>query len=315
MELLRTPESRFHGLPGYPWQPRYADDLPGYEGIRVHWLDEGAGDRGVALCLHGNPAWSYLYRKMIPVFLQAGLRVVAPDMIGFGRSDKPADEAAHSFGFHRTMLQRLVERLELRDVMIVCQDWGGLLGLTLPIDDPGRYTRLLVMNTMLATGQAPGEGFLQWRAYCNRTPDLAVGRLIARGNPALSAGEAAAYDAPFPDASYKAALRVFANLVPDSPDAPGAEISRRALAFLRERWAGKSFVAIGMQDPVLGPQSMRPLAESIRGCPPPLEVPEGGHFLQEWGEPVARAALASFGLAGTGPQGEAAGRSRPGAAR
>ena len=159
-----------------------------------------------------------------------------------------------------------------------------------------RFTRLLVMNTGLGTGEVT-EGFRQWRAYSNSQVDLPVGKLIQRGKPSLSAAEVAAYDAPFPDPSYKAALRAFPNLVPDGEDAFGAAISRAAGAFWRERWTGQSFMAIGMRDPVLGEAPMRALQKTIRGCPPPLEVAEGGHFIQEWGGPVAAAALEHFGLA------------------
>lgn len=298
MELLRTPDERFDGLVDFPFAPHYVDDLPGCEGIRVHYVDEGAAHRGTVLCLHGNPAWSYLYRRMIPVFAEAGLRVVAPDLIGFGRSDKPVDEAVHGFGFHRSMLMRFVERLDLRDVMMVCQDWGGLLGLTLPPDMPGRFTRLLAMNTALAVGTAPTRGFAEWRAYSNRTPDLAVGRMLMRGKPDMSPAEAAGYDAPFPDARYKAALRAFPNLVPDSPDSPGAEISGRASQWWRECWTGHGFMAIGLRDPVLGEESMLPLRSIIRGCPEPMRLADAGHFVPEWGGPVARAALAEFDLRG-----------------
>jgi pimeloyl-ACP methyl ester carboxylesterase len=188
-----------------------------------------------------------------------------------------------------------VERLDLRGVLLVVQDWGGLIGLTLPLAAPERYTRLLVMNTGLGTGTVT-EGFRRWRDYNNSQPDLAVGTLIRRGCPHLSDAEAAAYDAPFPDRRYKAGVRAFPNLVPDRDDAPGAVLSRDALAFWKERWAGDSFMAIGMLDPVLGPAAMRGLHAAIRGCPPPLEVAEAGHFVQEWGGPVARAALAHFGL-------------------
>ena len=263
----------------------------------MHYLDEGTRDATVTvLALHGNPSWSYLYRHMIPVFTAAGLRVVAPDLIGFGRSDKPADEAAHTFELHRGMLLDFIERLDLKDILLVCQDWGGIFGLTLPMAMPQRFTRLLVMNTGLGTGELT-EGFRQWRTYSNSQPDLAVGRLIRRGKPDMSDAEAAAYDAPFPDASYKAALRAFPNLVPDGADAPGAALGREALAFWRDRWAGESFMAIGMQDPVLGAPAMRSLQSVIRNCPPPLEVAEAGHFVQEWGAPIARAALQSFRLA------------------
>jgi pimeloyl-ACP methyl ester carboxylesterase len=293
MDALRTPDERFASLPGHAFTPHYRV----WQGLRVHHLDEGPADAPVtALCLHGNPAWSYLYRHMVPVFTQAGLRVVAPDLVGFGRSDKPADEAWHGFDVHRQMLLDLVEQLDLRNVMLVCQDWGGILGLTLPMAAPERWTRLLVMNTTLATGEL-SEGFRQWRSYANSQPDLAVGRLLRRGRPELSEAEAAAYDAPFPDARYKAALRAFPNRVPDGPQAPGAALAREARSFWRERWQGQSFMAVGARDPVLGPEVMAALRADIRGCPPPLVLPEAGHFVQEWGAPVARAALAHFGLA------------------
>lgn len=296
MTALRTPDERFAALPGYPFAPHYLDDLPSADGLRLHYLDEGPADAAVtALCLHGNPTWSYLYRHMIPVFTQAGLRVVAPDLIGFGRSDKPVQEAWHGFERHRQVLIDLVDRLDLRNVLLVCQDWGGLLGLTLPLARPDRFTRLLVMNTGLGTGQVT-EGFLQWRSYSNAHPDLPVGKLIARGKPDMSAAEVAAYDAPFPDASYKAALRAFPDRVPDGADAPGAAISRAALAYWQTEWAGASFMAIGMQDPVLGAGPMASLQQVIRGCPPPMQLAEAGHFVQEWGAPIAQAALAHFGL-------------------
>jgi pimeloyl-ACP methyl ester carboxylesterase len=232
---------------------------------------------------------------MIPVFTGAGLRVVAPDLVGFGRSDKPVDPGFHSFAFHRGQLLALVEALDLKNVMLACQDWGGIFGLTLPMAMPERFTRLLVMNTGLGTGQVT-EGFRQWRSYSNGQPDLPVGKLFKRGKPDMTDAEAAAYDAPFPDASYKAALRAFPNLVPDGDDAPGARLGRQALEFWRDAWAGQSFMAIGMQDPVLGEAPMKSLQKIIRGCPPPLEVAEGGHFVQEWGGPIAAAALKHFRL-------------------
>ena len=290
--VLRTPDERFAALPGYAFAPNYTQ----HAGYRIHYLDEGPRDAAVTvLALHGNPAWSYLHRHMIPVFTQAGLRVVAPDLIGFGRSDKPADEAAHSFDLHRQMLLDFVLTLDLSKVMLLCQDWGGILGLTLPMAMPERITRLLVMNTTLATGQVT-EGFKQWRSYSNSQPDLPVGKLLARGKRTMSAEEAAAYDAPYPDASYKAALRAFPNLVPDGENAPGAAISREAQTFWRERWTGESFMAIGMQDPVLAGAPMQSLQSDIRNCPAPMEVAEAGHFVQEWGGPIAEAALKHFKL-------------------
>ena len=292
MNALRTPDERFAGLPGWPYEPLYLQ----IDGMRMHYVDEGPRDAAVtALCLHGQPSWAYLYRKMIPVFAAAGLRVVAPDWFGFGRSDKPEDDVWYTFDRHRDSMLRFVEQLDLRNVLLVVQDWGGLLGLTLPLQQPERYTRLLVMNTGLGTGTVT-EGFKQWRAYANSQPDMAIGKLFQRGNPGMTAEEAAAYDAPFPDRRYKAGVRRFPNLVPDHDDAPGAEISRQAARFWSEQWRGDSFMAIGMQDPVLGPPAMQSLRKLIRGCPEPMEVADGGHFVQERGGPVAEAALRHFGL-------------------
>ena len=294
MRAFRTSDERFTGLSGWGYAPHWFE--PVAEGLRMAVVDEGPRDAAVtALCLHGNPTWGYLYRHMLPVLRDAGLRVVVPDLIGFGRSDKPADESWHRFDIHRQSLLNLIDALSLQNVMLVCQDWGGIFGLTLPMARPEVFTRLLVMNTSLATGVLT-EGFRQWRAYSNSQPDLAVGKLIRRGKPEMGEAEAAGYDAPFPDASHKTALRAFPNLVPDGADAPGAALGREATAFWRERWTGESFMAIGMRDPVLGGEPMRALQSIIRGCPPPLEVAEAGHFVPEWGTPIAHAALAHFGL-------------------
>ena len=296
IEALRTPDARFQGLPGWPWAPRYLHDLPGFEGLRVHYVDEGPKDAGrVFLCLHGEPTWAYLYRRMIPVFLATGARVICPDWLGFGRSDKPVDDAAYGFHFHRDMMLALIDRLDLRHITLVVQDWGGLLGLTLPMDRADRFDRLLVMNTALAVGKPAGAGFDDWRAYVAANPDMDCGRLMARACPHLSAKEAAAYEAPFPDMRYKAGVRLFPQMVMTAPGMEGIETSRRAVGFWRADWQGESFMAIGMQDPVLGPPVMHALHARIRGCPAPLDVAEGGHFLQEWGGPVAEAALRHWG--------------------
>lgn len=299
MQVLRTPDERFENLPDFPFAPNYLDNLTGIDGCRVHYLDEGPSDADVTwLCLHGEPTWSYLYRKMIPVFVAAGHRVVAPDFAGFGRSDKPDDDSVYTFDFHRDMLLAFIERLDLQNIRLVCQDWGGLLGLTLPMSMPERFSALLVMNTALGTGDVPlTEGFLGWRAYARSKPDLDPASLIQRGTPVLSDDEAAAYSAPFPDVSYKAGVRRFPDMVPDNPDAPGAALSRQARTFWKDKWEGKSFMAIGMQDPVLGPAVMHHLRKSIRNCPPPMEVPDAGHFVQEWGRPVAERAIAEFAAA------------------
>ena len=281
---MRTPDERFAGLPGFPFRPHYLE----WRGLRAHYLDEGSGNR-VFLCLHGQPTWSYLYRRMIPPFVASGARVVAPDFIGFGRSDKPEDEAGYSFNFHRTFLLEFIERNNLEQITLVMQDWGGLLGLTLPMEMPERFERLLVMNTALATGDVPlTEGFLAWRAYSNRNPDLAVGKLLSRACPHLSPAQAAAYDAPFPEARYKAGVRAFPKLVPEHHDDPGAAISRRAREWLKNEWRGEALMAIGAKDPVLGVPAMQLLRTWIRGCREPLVIEDGGHFLQEWGEEVAQ---------------------------
>ncbi|NWH07366.1 MAG: alpha/beta fold hydrolase [Alphaproteobacteria bacterium] len=298
IEALRTPDTRFEGLPGFTFAPHYRDDLAGYEGLRVHYLDERPAKPATSmqtfLCIHGEPSWSYLFRKMIPVFTAGGHRAVAPDMFGFGRSDKPVEDSVYTFHFHRTMLMRFIEALDLQNVTLVVQDWGGLLGLTLPMAFPDRIKRLLVMNTGLATGQSPGPGFEAWRAFNRANPDLDIAGLMKRATPILSDAEAEAYAAPFPDMRYKGGVRRFPELVMTSPDMEGVDVSLKAAKWLSSEWSGQSFMAIGMQDPVLGPPAMQQLRRLIKGCPEPLEVAEAGHFVQEWGEPIARAALHAF---------------------
>lgn len=293
MQVLRTPDERFDHLPDYPFLPNYIEDLPGYDGLRVHYLDEGPIDADrVWLCLHGEPSWSYLYRKMLPVFVAAGDRVIAPDLLGFGRSDKPADDDDYTFDFHRNMLLALIDRLDLTGIRLVCQDWGGLLGLTLPMARPDRFSGLLAMNTFFNSGDLPlGEGFLQWRAYCNSQHDLDVAKLMKQTTPILSDEEAQAYAAPFPDATYKACVRRFPNLVADNPDADGAELSREAREWFGTTWNGASLLACGMQDPVLGYPAMKNLKRLIRNAPDLMKLEEAGHFTQEWGVPIAEAAV------------------------
>jgi len=298
IEALRTPDERFAFLPRFPHAPSYADDLPGYESLRMAWVDVGdAAAEHVFLCLHGEPTWSYLYRKMIPVFVGAGHRVVAPDLFGFGRSDKPVDDAVYSFDFHRDSLLRLIERLDLRNVVLVCQDWGGLLGLTLPMDMPDRFRRLLVMNTAIPVGEPLSDGFAAWKGFAASVPEIPVAALIVSdAGGATDPIDAVAYDAPFPDDRYKAGVRAFPQRVPVEPGMPGIEHGRRARAFFANDWRGESFMAVGLRDGVLGGPVMAALRETIRGCPEPMEVPEAGHFVQEYGEPIARRALEHFGL-------------------
>ena len=278
---MRTPDERFAGLPGFPFAPHYVQ----WKDWRVHYLDEGKGER-TFLCLHGEPTWCYLYRRMIPGFVARGARVVAPDFVGFGRSDKAQDEALYRFDFHREFLLWFIERLQLRKITLVVQDWGGLLGLTLPMDVP-QIEGLFVMNTALATGDVPlSAGFVAWRAYVAKNPDLDCGKLLGRACPHLGEEEKKAYDAPFPDSAYKAGVRRFPPMVPERPDDAGAALSRKAREWLKTSWKGESFMAVGAKDPVLGVPVMRELRSWIRGCPEPVVIENGGHFLQEWGEEV-----------------------------
>ena len=296
IKVLRTPEERFVNLPDFPYNPVYIDDLKGFEGLRLHYVDEGPQNTDhIFLCLHGEPTWSYLYRKMIPIFTGAGYRVVAPDFFGFGRSDKPVEEEVYTFDFHRNMLISFIEHLKLTNITLVCQDWGGILGLTLPMDMIDIFSRLLIMNTTLGTGDVQlSKGFLDWRAWVRKNPDMSAGRLLKLTWPHLPEAECAAYDAPFPDIQYKAGVRRFPEIVPDHPDAPGAELSRRAREWLRNKWEGSVFMAIGMKDPVLGPPVMQVLRNDIRNCPEPYEHPDAGHFVQEWGEKIAKEAITVF---------------------
>ena len=296
LEALRTPDTRFQELPDFPYAPHYVESLPGYEGLRAHYLDEGPRDADhTFLCLHGEPTWCYLYRKMLPVLLASGARVVAPDFFGFGRSDKPGQDAAYTFAFHREFLLRFVEHLALRHLTLVVQDWGGTLGLTLPVDAGFRahLDRLLVMNTVLPVGQPLGPHFYEWRALVRKTPDLPVGQTIRAITPPLTDQELAAYDAPFPDARFKAGVRTFPELAMVEPGMAGVAEAQAALRFWGAEWAGPTFMAIGGQD--ADRATMDTLRRQIRGCPEPLVVPEADHFIQEWGEPVARAALRAFG--------------------
>ena len=195
------------------------------------------------------------------------------------------------------MLMVLIEHMDLRNITLVCQDWGGLLGLTLPMEMTDRFSRILVMNTTLGTGDAAlSNGFLDWRAWVKKNPDLSPGRLLQLTCPHLSQAECDAYEAPFPDIHYKAGVRRFPDMVPDSPGAPGASLSRAARDWLRNEWNGQTFMAVGMKDPVFGPQVMLDLRNNIRNCPEPFEVPDGGHFVQEWGRGIAEKALTSYGL-------------------
>lgn len=211
IEALRTPDERFDVLPEFPYEARYVDDLPGYESLRLAYVDTGpAGADSAFLCLHGEPSWGYLYRKMIPVFAAAGHRVVVPDMFGFGRSDKPVDDAVYTFDFHRESLMRFIERLDLHGITLVCQDWGGLLGLTLPMDMTGRFERLLVMNTAIPIGEPISDGFTWWKMFAGMVPEIPVAGLIAiDARDALNAMDALAYERHSPTTATRRACGAF----------------------------------------------------------------------------------------------------------
>lgn len=294
--VLRTPDERFAGLPGFPFPPSYAEDLSGFEGLRMHYLDLGPrrAER-TFLCLHGEPTWSYLYRKMVPTLLETGARVVAPDFLGFGRSDKPTDPAAYSFSFHRNSILRLVELLELARITLVVQDWGGTIGLTLPVDPDfrSRLERLVIMNTVLPAGRPLGEHYNEWRALVRRTPELPVGEWMRQAAPGLTEAEMAAYDAPFPDVRFQAGAKIFPELAMVDPGMDGVSEALAAQEFWAHDWSGPSFMVIGANDPDAG--EMPKLHSGIRGCPVPLTLNDAGHFVPENGSAAAEAALRAFG--------------------
>lgn len=297
IEALRTPDERFSRLPGYAFAPHYVDQLPGFEGLRMHYVDEGPQDASCTfLCLHGEPSWAYLYRKMIPLFTEAGCRVVAPDFFGFGRSDKPVKESDYTYHFHRNALKAFFDYMQLENVCVVCQDWGGILGLSLPMDYPKQITRLLVMNTGLPIGQAAGEGFEAWRDFVASNPAFNVVDLMKRAVPGISDEEAQAYGAPFPDPSYMAGARQFPQLVMTSPEMEGVETSKRAIDFFQNEWKGACFMAVGLQDPVLGEPAMRLLHSIIRNSSELFAMQEAGHFVQEQADLLVPKALEYFGI-------------------
>lgn len=301
---LRTPEDRFANLQDFPYKPHYLS----YGDLRIAYIDEcntqSASEAEVFLCLHGQPTWSYLYRKMIPVLLNYTTkssppprRVICPDLLGFGRSDKPKKDTDYTFHSHRDMLLFCISALNLQNITLVVQDWGGLLGLTLPMEAPARFKKLIVMNTTIAVGQKPSEGFMAWKAYNNRSPDMDVGRLIQRGLPSLTEQEVNAYNAPYPSAEYKGGVRAFPNLVMISPDMEGVKESKRAIAFYGDtnQFATENiFMAVGMKDPVLGPPVMKGLAKIWRNGCLWTEIEDAGHFVQEWGDVVAKRAIEAF---------------------
>jgi haloalkane dehalogenase len=292
MQTLRTPDERFESLPGWDFEPHYATVDAGDGGeLRVHYVDEGPADAAPVLLLHGEPSWSYLYRKMIPVFVDAGYRAVAIDLVGFGRSDKLASGDDYTYQRHVDWVGSVVEQLGLAEVTLFCQDWGGLIGLRLVADDPRRFARVVASNTFLPTGDQPlGESFFAWQKASQEMEVFDVGRIVARGCAVPPDDEVvAAYEAPFPDESYKTAARRFPLLVPSSPDDPAAPANRAAWEVLSTY--DKPFLTIfGADDPItLGAE--RFLQALIPGAAgrDHVVLESAGHFLQEdRGEDIAR---------------------------
>ena len=284
---MRTPEERFRDLPDYPFEPHWTELTAG---LRMHHVDEGPVDADPVLMLHGEPSWSYLYRRMIPIFADAGLRAVAPDLIGFGKSDKPASRRDYSYQAHMDWLSEWLLKLDLRRITLVCQDWGSLLGLRLAAEQPDRFDRIVVANGFLPTAdRKTPAAFHVWRAFALYTPVLPVGRIVDVGSRRkLSRAERVAYDAPFPGRAYKAGARAFPALVPTSPDDPAVPANREAWLRLGE-WDKPFLTLFGAGDPILG-RTDRPLQEHVPGAAgQPHARVRGGHFVQEdAGEEIAR---------------------------
>ena len=284
MDYLRTPDDRFSNLPGYDFAPNYlqVDDAEGGE-LRVHYLEEGPATADPVLLMHGEPSWSFLYRKMIPLLVAAGQRVIVPDLVGFGRSDKPTRRSDYTYQRHVDWMQSLLDQLQLENITLVCQDWGGLIGLRLVAENPQRFARVVAANTMLPTGDHdPGEAFRNWRKFSQEVPQFPVATII-NGATTTELDEAGqrGYDAPFPDESYKEGARQFPLLVPATPDDPASEKNRAAWEVL-SGWDKPFLTAFSDSDPITagGDAVMQKL---IPGCQGQAHttIENGGHFLQE----------------------------------
>jgi haloalkane dehalogenase len=300
MKVLRTPDERFNNLPGYPFEPHYVE-VPDGEGgnLRMHYVDEGPRDAGVVLLMHGEPTWSFLYRKMIPTIVKAGHRVIAPDLVGFGKSDKPAGQNDYSFQRHVDWMLYLLNSLKLNRITLVGQDWGGLIGLRLVAAKPNLFLRVVAANTGLPTGDGPiTDAFLAWQKYSKEVPQFEVGAIIKMANAASAKNKSlpiiadevvAAYDAPFPDESYKEGARIFPSLVPTKPDDPAAADNRKAWEVL-SAFTKPFLTAFSDGDPITR-GGERVFQKLIPGAQGQLHttIKEAGHFLQEdKGEEFAR---------------------------
>jgi haloalkane dehalogenase len=290
MELFRTPDERFADLPGYDFEPRYAD----VDGLRMHYVDAGSG--APVVCFHGEPTWAYLYRKLARPLIDAGRRFVAVDMPGFGRSDKPTDQRWYSYERHAEHVARVLDGLEIGDATVVVQDWGGPVGLRWAVEHPGQVARLAILNTGLFTGRV-SRGFMAWRDFAERTPDLPIGFIVDGATATeLDDGVKAAYEAPFPTPESKAGAARFPLLVPTSDDQPGAAEMRAVMDEL-SRWEKPALVAFSDSDPVFPyPKAGQVFVDLIPGAREQVKIVGAAHFLQEdRGEQIAREILALDG--------------------
>ncbi len=310
MKVLRTPDERFENLPDFPFRPNYVN-VPDGEGgsLRVHYVDEGPSSANPVLMMHGEPSWSYLYRKMIPIIVGAGYRTLAPDLVGFGRSDKPADRMDFTYQRHVDWMQSWLDQMDLKGITFFGQDWGGLIGLRLVTNTPPRFARVVVANTGLPTGDRPiTDAFLNWRKFSIETQEFPVGFIINSGcKTSLAAEVIAAYDAPFPDESYKEGARIFPSLVPITPDDPTAPDNRKAWEVL-QKFERPFLTAFSDGDPITrgGDRIFQNLVPGAKGQPH-TTIEGAGHFLQEdRGEELARV-IVDF-MARTAPWAEPTGR-------
>lgn len=291
MKVLRTPDVRFEGLTEYPFAPNYVQISPE---LRMHYLDEGQHPTETLLLMHGEPTWSYLYRKMIPLFTAAGYRVIAPDLIGFGKSDKPTELTDYSYQNHVDWMSTFLQKIDLQNLTLVCQDWGGLIGLRLAAENQERFKRITVSNTFLPTGQGkPSDAFLAWQQYSQTAPVLNIGKIVNGGCAIpLSAEAIAAYDAPFPDEDYKAGARIFPALVPTSPQDPAVPANLKAWEVYKQ-WQKPFLTAFGDKDPIThgGDTFFQKVVLGAQNQPH-ITLQNAGHFCQEdQGEAWAKAII------------------------
>ncbi|MCP4962352.1 MAG: haloalkane dehalogenase [Actinomycetia bacterium] len=285
MQTLRTPDERFTELPGYPFAANYVEISDQDDGtLRVHYLDEGPPDAAPVLCIHGEPSWSYLYRKMIPLLVAAGHRVIAPDLVGFGKSDKPTQKSDYTYERHVAWMQEaIIDHLDLRNATFFGQDWGGLIGLRLVAENPDRFDRVVIGNTGLPTGtERASDAFMAWQKFSQTTPVFDIGFLLSSATVTdLTEGEITAYNAPFPDDSYKEGARIFPSLVPTRPDDPAAEANKEAWKVF-ERWEKPFITCFSDSDPVTAGGD-KPFLESVPGTrgQPHATVANAHHFFQE----------------------------------